>query len=74
MSTLLRSDLLLPVLLSLAAAMVVCYLLLPLVKSFANKIGAIDVPKDARRMHRRPIPRLGGLAIFGGFLVSELLD
>lgn len=73
MSTLLRSDLLLPVLLSLAAAMVVCYLLLPLVKSFANKIGAIDVPKDARRMHRRPIPRLGGLAIFGGFLVSELL-
>lgn len=42
----------------------------PLVKVLAYKIGAVDVPKDARRVHDHPIPRLGGLAIFYGFLVS----
>ena len=45
----------------------------PVVKTFAYKVGAIDVPKDARRMHKVPIPRLGGLAIFIGFMVSILL-
>jgi len=54
-------------------AMVVSFLMCPLVKSFAYKIGAIDVPKDGRRMHKTPVPRLGGLAIFLGFIVSLLL-
>jgi len=45
----------------------------PLVKLFAQKVGAIDVPKDGRRMHKVPIPRLGGLAIFFGFIFSVLL-
>jgi UDP-GlcNAc:undecaprenyl-phosphate GlcNAc-1-phosphate transferase len=45
----------------------------PVVKTFAYKVGAIDVPKDDRRMHKVPIPRLGGLAIFIGFMVSILL-
>lgn len=44
----------------------------PAAKAIAEKIGAIDVPKDDRRMHKRPIARLGGLAIFFGFLVSIL--
>ena len=44
----------------------------PLAEKFAYKIGAVDVPKDARRMHKKPIPRLGGLAIFFGFLVACL--
>ena len=44
----------------------------PLAKIIAEKIGAIDVPKDTRRMHREPIPRLGGLAIYCGFLASLL--
>ena len=58
---------------ALLCAMVVSYLVCPLVKSFAYKIGAIDVPKDNRRMHKKPVPRLGGLAIFLGFIVSLLL-
>ena len=29
-----------------------------------------DRPKDDRRMHKVPVPRLGGLAIFIGFMVS----
>jgi UDP-GlcNAc:undecaprenyl-phosphate GlcNAc-1-phosphate transferase len=32
----------------------------------APKIGAIDIPKDERRMHEKPMPRFGGLAIFVG--------
>ena len=51
----------------------VSFLMTPIVKTFAYKVGAIDVPKDARRMHKTPIPRLGGLAIFIGFMVSILL-
>lgn len=49
------------------------YLLTPLVKALAIKFGAIDVPKDNRRMHKEPIPLLGGLAIYGGFLFAILL-
>ncbi len=61
------------VLLALVSACVVTYLLTPAVKLFANKIGAIDVPKDNRRMHKKPIPRMGGLAIFLGFFFAVLL-
>ena len=61
------------VILAMAVALVVSFLMTPVVKTFAYKVGAIDVPKDARRMHKVPIPRLGGLAIFIGFMVSILL-
>jgi UDP-GlcNAc:undecaprenyl-phosphate GlcNAc-1-phosphate transferase len=44
----------------------------PLARVFAFKVGAVDVPKDERRMHNKPIPRLGGLAIFLGFSVAAL--
>ena len=61
------------IVLPLVVALVVSFLATPIVKSFAYKLGAIDVPKDARRMHKVPIPRMGGLAIFLGFIVSMLL-
>ena len=44
----------------------------PLVKRLAVKWKAIDIPKDGRRMHKNPIPRLGGLAIIFGFIVATL--
>ena len=59
--------------LALLTALVVSFLMTPVVKSFAYKVGAVDVPKDTRRMHKVPIPRLGGLAIFIGFMVSILI-
>ena len=62
----------LPVILSLAVSLVVSFCLTPAVKWLAVKIGAVDVPKDKRRMHDHPIPRLGGLAIFIGFVVAVL--
>ena len=51
-----------------AVAAVLSYFFTPPVKNFAHKVGAIDVPKDNRRMHKKPVPRLGGLAIFLGFI------
>ncbi|MCI2058204.1 MAG: undecaprenyl/decaprenyl-phosphate alpha-N-acetylglucosaminyl 1-phosphate transferase [Oscillibacter sp.] len=69
----LQNQLVAVVLLALIVAMVVSFLMTPVVKTFAYKVGAIDVPKDARRMHKVPIPRLGGLAIFIGFMFSILL-
>ncbi len=50
----------------------ISYLTTPYIITLANRIGAIDVPKDARRVHKEPIPRLGGLGIFIGFLVPSL--
>ncbi|MBO5275034.1 MAG: undecaprenyl/decaprenyl-phosphate alpha-N-acetylglucosaminyl 1-phosphate transferase [Clostridia bacterium] len=45
----------------------------PLVRVLAYKIGAIDVPKDNRRMHKKPMPLIGGVAIFLGFTLSSML-
>lgn len=44
----------------------------PLARKLAYKIGAIDVPKDARRVHKEPIPRLGGVAIYLGTISTFL--
>lgn len=70
---LLNTHLLAGVFLALIVALAVSFLASPVVKAFAYKVGAVDVPKDSRRMHHVPIPRLGGLAIFLGFIVSILL-
>ncbi len=54
-------------------AFILAFALTPLVKMLAHSVGAIDVPRDNRRMHHVPIPRLGGLAIFLGFTFSVLI-
>ena len=59
--------------LAFATALLLAFMLTPVVKAFAYKIGAVDVPKDNRRMHKTPIPRVGGLAIYLGFLASVLI-
>lgn len=48
-------------------------LIMPAVIKVAKHINAIDVPKDNRRVHTKPIPKLGGLAIFLGFLFGYML-
>jgi UDP-GlcNAc:undecaprenyl-phosphate GlcNAc-1-phosphate transferase len=58
---------------ALVAALLISFIATPVVKSLAQKVGAVDVPKDGRRMHDHPIPRMGGLAIFLGFLLSTLI-
>ncbi len=54
-------------------AMIISYIVTPFVKWLANKVGAVDVPKDDRRVHKVPIPRLGGLAIYISMIVSMLI-
>lgn len=44
----------------------------PLAKKLAHRFGAIDVPKDERRVHKEPIPRMGGLAIYLAFSIVTL--
>ncbi len=49
------------------------YVLIPLAIGVSWKIGAVDVPHDFRRLHQKPIPRGGGLAIFFSFAVGFCL-
>lgn len=44
----------------------------PLIKKIAEHIGAMDIPNQ-RKVHSKPIPRLGGLGIFLGFLLGYML-
>ncbi len=46
--------------------------LTPISSLIAPRIGALDVPKDWRRMHRDAIPRCGGMAVFLSFLIACL--
>ena len=73
MNVLLSLPFLTRILVALAVAAVISYLATPFVKKLAFKIGAVDVPKDNRRMHKKPIPRLGGLAIVIAFLLCTFL-
>ena len=63
----------LKILLAAIVSFVVAYMMTPPVKTFAEKVGAIDIPKDDRRIHDHPIPRMGGIAIFIGFMASMLV-
>ena len=45
----------------------------PVIRTLAFKFGVTDVPKDNRRMHRKEMPLMGGLAIFLGFTLTVLI-
>ncbi|HZU98264.1 MAG TPA: MraY family glycosyltransferase [Planctomycetota bacterium] len=60
-----------PYVLALVSA-VTCAALVPFAKRVAEALGAIDHP-DARRLNQTPIPRMGGIAIFGSFIVTLAL-
>ncbi len=50
-------------------ASIISYMLTPYAKRLAYKLGAIDVPRDNRRVHKKPIPSLGGIAIYISFII-----
>src|SRR6478735_5764062 len=52
-----------------AVATLVSYVLTPLTIRLAGHLGAIDEPDSARRIHRLPVARLGGLAVGTAFVV-----
>lgn len=47
-------------------------LIIPFIKNIAVHVGAVDIP-NARKVHKKPIPRLGGVGIFFGFLLGYIL-
>jgi len=59
-------------LLIFAASGVTAALACPLVIALAHRIRALDLP-GPRKVHLQPIPRLGGLAVFAGFIAGVAL-
>jgi UDP-GlcNAc:undecaprenyl-phosphate/decaprenyl-phosphate GlcNAc-1-phosphate transferase len=53
-------------------ALAVVLLLTPGVGRFARILGVVDEPGDTRRLHVRPVPRLGGIALLLGVFVPAL--
>jgi UDP-GlcNAc:undecaprenyl-phosphate GlcNAc-1-phosphate transferase len=58
-------------LLTFLVAFLATYFATPVVRIFASKIKAVDIPND-RKIHILPVPRLGGLAIYVGFLAAVI--
>ena len=58
---------------TLLLGIVVAFATAPLSIKIAHKLGVIDMPKDARRVHNKPIPRFGGMAIFLGTTVAMMI-
>ncbi len=59
---------------SFVLAFIIAFSATPVAKKLAFKIGAVDIPKDNRRMHKKPIARLGGLAIIVAFFIAVLFN
>lgn len=55
------------------AALITTYLCTPIARRLAVRLGAIDYPSK-RRINTRPIPRLGGLAVFAGLLAALIVE
>ena len=58
---------------ALVISIVVAFVTAPLSIRIAHKLGVIDRPKDARRVHKKPIPRFGGMSIFLGSMAAMLI-
>ena len=54
-------------------SVVISLFMTPIAKKLAIKFGAVDVPKDERRVHKKPMPLMGGLAIYIAIIISSLI-
>lgn len=54
-------------------AFVLALIFTPVAIKIAPKIGAVDIPKDNRRMHTKAMPRFGGMAIYIGTVAAMLI-
>lgn len=57
---------------SFAGAAAVTFVLTPAVAALARRLGVLDVP-GGRRIHESPVPRIGGVAVFGGLAIGALV-
>lgn len=53
-------------------AFLTAYVVTPYTIRLARKVKALDIPKDKRKIHKKIMPRIGGIAIVAGFIVSSL--
>ena len=53
-------------------AFITAYVITPYTIRLAKKIGAMDIPTESRKIHDKPMPRLGGIAVIAGFGVSVI--
>ncbi|MBS2006307.1 MAG: undecaprenyl/decaprenyl-phosphate alpha-N-acetylglucosaminyl 1-phosphate transferase [Cyanobacteria bacterium SZAS TMP-1] len=51
-------------------ALAISWWLVPEIRSRALKLGLVDKPGEARRIHKKPVPRLGGVAIYISILAT----
>ncbi|MBR4110332.1 MAG: UDP-N-acetylglucosamine 2-epimerase (non-hydrolyzing) [Clostridia bacterium] len=54
-------------------ACVAAAIITPFTIRLAFRVGAIDVPKDDRKIHSKAMPRIGGLALIAGFAISTFV-
>lgn len=59
--------------LSFIMSAIISFVLTPIVRRIAIKTGAMDIPKDNRRVHKEPMPLIGGLAIFFAVIIVTLI-
>ena len=52
---------------------IISLIMTPIAIKIAPKIGALDIPKDDRRMHSKAMPRFGGIAIYLGTIIPMLI-
>ena len=52
-------------------ALIISYLLTPLIQSRAMKLGLLDKPSN-RKLHEKPVPRLGGVSIFVSLFLTTV--
>lgn len=57
-----------------AVALVCSLATTPLIIRMATALEIFDAPFDSRRVHTRPVPRIGGLAVFAAMLSSLLVS
>lgn len=55
-------------------AFITSFMMTPYTIKLAKKVGAVDIPKDSRRMHKKPMPRLRGISCHCGICSFSYLS
>jgi UDP-GlcNAc:undecaprenyl-phosphate GlcNAc-1-phosphate transferase len=57
-------------LVAFAVGLIIAFFATPIARRIAFRFGAVNIPKDSRRVHKKPMPLMGGLAIIVGFTLA----
>lgn len=67
-----NQDLIIKIILMIGIPFLFVVAIIPFIKKVATQINAIDIPRG-RHIHKKPTPKLGGVAIFLGFLLGYMI-